>query len=1105
MNPEQARDLVAKTFPQPFDESRFRFFTRNLLNDIDESKAQAWNTTYIKDAFKDHVKGYKRLGTYTSPEKEKLDVLVVHLTTGSKLARARTALRNFVADHLKTRDNKDAAVVAFVSPTETQWRFSYVKMEYSAVAQEDGKVGVRTTLTPARRSSYIVGEGESCHTAQSRFLDLLQDSENKPALARIEDAFSVEAVTKEFFEQYKALFLELKDELDGIERRDKATKAEFATKGVKTADFAKKLMGQIVFLYFLQRKGWLGVQRGASWGDGPHNFLRQLFVGALRSHSNFFHDVLEPLFYDTLSTDRGQEAWCTTFKSRIPFLNGGLFEPVGDYDWRATKIVIPNSLFSNTKTTNHGDVGTGILDEFDRYNFTVNEAEPLEKEVAIDPEMLGKVFERLLDVEERKSKGSFYTPREIVHYMCQESLINYLDTAMNTRSESVSRAAEQSTLFGGAAPQQASLRVPVHREVIPRVDLEALVHSGDQASFYESARVEGTISYNRKLPKTIQAHARLLDEKLEGITVCDPAIGSGAFPVGMMQEIVRARSALTPYFNEVRERTPYHFKRHAIQSCLYGVDIDPGAVEIAKLRLWLSLVVDEEDVKHIKPLPNLDYKVVAGNSLLSVKKRLFNQDLFARLEVLKPRYFNATDRREKEAFKHEIDGLIHDLTNGRAVFDFEIYFSEVFHQNGGFDAVIGNPPYVRHEGIKDLKSALKTESYECLTGTADLLVYFYERGVKLLRGGGTLALITSNKFYRAGYGEKLRGFLTRELTLNRLIDFGDAPVFEAIAYASILVGVRNAPPRDSKAIAYTWEDGVTFERISRVVPERGQQIRQTELKTDGWRLESPEVLRLLEKLRRAGSPLDQHVNGRIYRGVLTGLNEAFVIDSETRDRLVREHSSSKEVLKPYLRGRDVKRWRTEPQGLWLIFTRRGIDIKKYPAVHGHLLPFKKQLMPGTPSGRKPGSYAWYEIQDNIAYWKEFEHIKLIIPAISGTVNVSLDREGYFSNNKTSILVCEDAAFVSAILNSRVAFWFARQVFATKQGGFYDFEPRYCSQWPVPPTTAAQRRPLERLVDRISSAKELDAAADVSAIERELDELVYTLYDLTPAEIKLVQG
>src|SRR6266702_637308 len=213
MNQEQARSLVRQTLTQSFDKTRFRNFVLELLNEFDESKAFASNRTYIKDAFKNHVERFERLGTYRSPSDEKLDVLIVHLTQQSKLERARTAIRNFVADHLKQRDGKDAALVAFVSPTETQWRFSYVKMEYATIKKDSGMIGVETKLTPARRFSYIVGEGESCHTAQTRFLDLLQDTENNPTLAQIEDAFSVEAVTKEFFQRYRKLFEDINSAL----------------------------------------------------------------------------------------------------------------------------------------------------------------------------------------------------------------------------------------------------------------------------------------------------------------------------------------------------------------------------------------------------------------------------------------------------------------------------------------------------------------------------------------------------------------------------------------------------------------------------------------------------------------------------------------------------------------------------------------------------------------------------------------------------------------------------------------------------------------------------------------------------------------------------
>src|SRR5262249_21031959 len=265
--------------------------------------------------------------------------------------------------------------------------------------------------------------------------------------------------------------------------------------------------------------------------------------------------------------------------------------------------------------------------------------------------MLGKVFETLIEENRRKGLGSYYTPREIVHYMCQESLINYLDPAINSLAETVALDKCKQAKFDGEKAEQALAAAPTRSELIPRADIETFVHLGDQISHYEAVETR----YPIKMPKAIEQHARLIDERLADIAICDPAVGSGAFPVGMMTEIVRARSALTPYFNDIHERTPYHFKRHAIQNCLYGVDIDPGAVEIAKLRLWLSLVVDEEEARQIKPLPNLFYKIVTGNSLLGVEKTLFNEKLFNRLEELKPRYFDEPDKNKKILHKQQIE------------------------------------------------------------------------------------------------------------------------------------------------------------------------------------------------------------------------------------------------------------------------------------------------------------------------------------------------------------------------------------------------------------------------------------------------------------------
>ena len=796
MDVAQARRLVQETFQQAFDHSRFETFLRELLNRF-ESKPLRYQGAYIPDAFKEHIASLERIGTYEALGGERIDLLIVHLTRASKLARARTALRNYVAHHLTKRNEKDAALVAFVSPSEQTWRFSYVRMEYSTVTDDRGRVGTKTELTPARRLSYLVGEGESCHTAQSRFIDILQRTSHIPTIGDIEAAFSVEAVTKEFFEQYKALFLNLKEALDRIAARDKVVGREFASKNISTVDFAKKLMGQIVFLYFLQKKGWLGVAKGQAWGTGPRDFMRRLARGALGVHGNIFNDILEPLFYDTLATDRGADAWCSRFKCRIPFLNGGLFEPLGGYDWTATNIVIPDTLFTNAERTSNGDIGTGILDVFDRYNFTVNEAEPLEVEVAIDPEMLGKVFENLLEVRERKSKGSFYTPREIVHYMCQESLVNYLYLALNPGTKAlVPDVPIQGGLFGAGAPQQVSLRVS-EATAISRGDLELFIRHGEQASHYEAARKDGTKS-KRELPKAIEKFAPAIDEALQKITVCDPAIGSGAFPVGMMTEIVRARSTLTPYLANASGRAPYDFKRHAIQNSIYGVDIDPGAVEIAKLRLWLSLVVDEEEVRSIKPLPNLDFRIVTGNSLLGFP---FRSHGMAVIEALKAQYFGETSREKKALLHRQIDGLVSErLRSSKAAlgysvtFDFELFFSEVFDRSGGFDVVIANPPYLSALEFKKTHSEEERKQissrFISAKGAYDLYVPFIEKGVSLLNRQGTLVYINPNKYLAAPYAAALREHLLKNVELWRLVDtsglrvFTEAAVYPVVSFMS---------------------------------------------------------------------------------------------------------------------------------------------------------------------------------------------------------------------------------------------------------------------------------------------------------------------------------
>lgn len=600
MEKQQAIQLISDTFNDNFNEVRYTKFITNLLNDL-EPKSNSYSGQMLWDDHKDHINSYKRIAKYTDPEGEALDVLIVEVKTIAKLERARTSLRNFVIKHLK-KFEKDFALVAFYAQEDDglDWRFSFIKLEHQSYFDEEkDKVKIKEELTPAKRYSFLVGKHEQSHTAKTQLLPLLQNLANNPTVAEIENAFSVEKVTDEFFSQYKDLYVKLYEHFG----KDDHIETELRNAKIDNARFTKKLLGQIVFLYFLQKKGWLGVPKDQKWGKGERRFIQNLYNSSQAEESNFFKDKLQYLFYEALAHERDNvDSYYDRFDCRIPFLNGGLFE--AEYEWQTANITIPQSLFRSGEVKENDR--TGILDVFDRYNFTIKEDEPLDKEVAVDPEMLGKVFENMLEITERKSKGAFYTPREIVHYMCQESLIHYLDNALEGS--------------------------------VKKKDIETYIRMGHNA-LENDQRVakqgKETATYKYILPKSIRKNADLIDQKLINIKICDPAIGSGAFPVGLLHELVNAQLVIKPHFSDTylntklkefgfsKKDTPsesryiYRLKRHIIQESIYGVDIDASAIDIARLRLWLSLVVDEDDFDPIETLPNLDYKIVCGNSLIS--------------------------------------------------------------------------------------------------------------------------------------------------------------------------------------------------------------------------------------------------------------------------------------------------------------------------------------------------------------------------------------------------------------------------------------------------------------------------------------------------------
>ena len=714
--------------------------------------------------------------------------------------------------------------------------------------------------------------------------------------------------------------------------------------------------------------------------------------------------------------------------------------------------------------------------------------------------------------------------------------------------------------------------------------------------------------------QNVKKHAPDLDKALREVKVCDPAIGSGAFPVGMMTLIVKTREVLSDYVHS-QERTPYDLKRHCIQNSIYGVDIDPGAVEIAKLRLWLSLVVDEEDIKKIKPLPNLDYKIMQGNSLLEEYEgiRLFDEDVITeegefaeersrqlidrrkqlqselyalhrenkltktkrlliekefgeikkkldslsgqsgrvkeadslfhehnrtkeiadRLRRLYTDFMESYTKEKKEEQREEIGELEwtlieatlkeHEQTSAlheiekfkkakvRPYFLWKLHFPEVFRNGGRFDVVIANPPWVRDEKIKDQKPGL-SRSYETYTGGADLYVFFYERAVKLLKTGGTISFISSNKFFRAAYGKKLRAFLTENTSIINLIDFGDLPVFDATTYPSVLIAKRlNGSEAVHDVKAFTLKSQEELKHFEEVFDKHAISLPQSSLSSEGWLIEDARVFAVLGKIRKAGPTLDEYVNGKIFYGIKTGLNEAFVIDDETRKRLIKEDKKSAEAIKPFLRGRDIKRYAIQGNGLSLIYIpykwtdenrgRKGPEAffkEKYPAIHRHLRQFEEELK----ARDDQGDY-WWEMRP-CKYLEEFHRPKVIWGNLGETASFSYDSSSLYLS-APACMIPNDGLFLLGLLNSKAADFYFHQIAAVRQGGYLEYKPMYVSQLPVPKPTNSDRSSIEPRVEKTLADKKRDPEADTSVLEREIDKIVYKLYGLTEEEIKIVES
>ena len=1096
MDKQKSINTVRATFESSFDRARFVPFVKDLLNEY-ESAEISRTGQYIPDAYSDYVSKYERIGKYEDGDEKRIDILIVYLKKEASIERARSMQRNFIAGYLKgnygTDSYKDAALVAFVAPNGEDWRFSLVKLEVKLDADDEGKIKLIDEFTPAKRWSFLVGSHEKSHTAQRQFQPILEDIENNPTLEDLEGAFNIEKVTDEFFREYRRLFIDVKSALDKAVKANPKTKADFESQGIDTVNLAKKLMGQIVFLYYLQKKGWFGVPTEAAWGDGSKNFLRELFEKKHGDYKNFFNDILEPLFYEALRIDRSHDDhYYKLFDCKIPFLNGGLFDPMNKYDWVKTEILLSNELFSNKNQTDEGDTGDGILDIFDRYNFTVKEDEPFEKEVAIDPELLGKAYEKfnairpdnfdefrkILDSGKKgdeskfnKQYGVYYTPREIVHYMCQQSLINYLHTELNPKVAYQTLGGENLDMFGNALKAgQFELTTELAVEEFPKEAIALLIQHGEDLREHEAqAADKKTATYSPIIAESIRKNAALIDEKLANIKVCDPAVGSGAFPVGMMSEIVRARDVLKTWSKT--KKTVYDFKRECIENSLYGVDIDSGAVEIAKLRLWLSLVVDEDDPQNIKPLPNLDYKVVCGNSLLGFPDN-WGSPIEKEIESLIHQHFNETSPKKKELFKNQIDEKI-DARYKNSVkafgyqvnFDFKTVFSEVFHQNGGFDILIGNPPYVDSENMVKKDSEERetiANIFQTTKGNWDLYIPFWEKSLKLISPRGTATLITPNKWLSIGYGKALREY-SRSFVYH-LVDFSKFRAFDEAGVFAVVAFMSKNIQSDIRITSFIDKNEAAFDLT---VPLK----KFSEFDNWGAFLSQhlPLVFRLIEKNPKLESLCD--------------VEEPFTVsEAYLLSEIMTEKEKAKEA--------------------YLKFVNTG-TIEPYSAFWG--------IKPTTYLKRKYDHPVIAESQMKKKFPRRFTQTKNQKIIISGMRHFEcfLDENGEWIAGKSTVILRtfkQDVSpkFLLGILNSNLTKFFLRECYGgLSMDGGINFSPSNVSQIPIAKNT--QSKGIEKLVDRILAAKRGNPQADTSKEESAIDEMVYELYGLTKEEIEIVEN
>jgi hypothetical protein len=1048
MSKEILQDIIDSFSPDKFS----RFFR-------DKNRSFSPRQEDVRHYDDENFKNGLKLGEIQFSKTEKLIVCAFQVKQSLSERSGKKAQYEKGKKILKDTQS-DAGIFIFYDSTGN-FRFSLIYPE---------TIGNRRQWSSFRRFTYFV----SREFTNKTFLQRIGDNEFS-SIEKIKDAFSVEKVTKEFYLEYRKLFERLVKDLSS----NHTFINEAAKNDINTENFAKKLLGQIVFIYFIQKKGWMGVPAGQNWGSGDKNFLINQFKEASGKKSNFFNDYLEFLFYETLNNSRrnlADPSFSKEFNCRIPFLNGGLFE--AEYDWKNSFIYLDNNIFKN------------IFDVFERFNFTVEEESPDDKEIAVDPEMLGKVFENLLPENLRKGTGTYYTPREIVYYMCQESLTNYLDSNSKLGKEKIEKCVKS-------------------------------LKEGDVLVSDKEAAVE-------------------IDGLLGAIKICDPACGSGAFLVGMLNEIVRLRLLLRIlYPSKLSKMSEYQLKKAAIHNCIYGVDIDPGAIEIAKLRLWLTLVVDYE-IRDIEPLPNLDYRLMCGNSLLEEFEgvRFYNgdgemqdlglfkdtkkQEKVSELKNMVEEYFDIHDDEKKRNKRKEINDIkdwliktalekrrkelanyrkneesklnmfneenrkkyfenwgtkflaeskinevlrnLHDPRKAKPFFIWKLEFIDVFEDKGGFDVVIANPPYITYKG----KQKVSTDKREVLmyqkiySNSAEYKInsfaLFLERGANLLSEFGTLTYIIPSTFLQNEYLRKIRKYLLTKFRINKILTFGNK-IFEAVT-DSIIIFISNTYP-NAQMVEVIRKEDLNFDLTS--VSKYSQS---------GWNKTDEGIINLKSNSKE-GDILQHIENGS--KALETFLEANIGIKRASAPIL----NLPKNGYKKFIVGRNISKYCIRFSNMYILFKlslfHTGVDEKI----------FKK---PEKILVRKTGNILLAAYDDKQYYTDQ-------------SIYNLYDKRG----NNLSL------KFVTALLNSKLMNFYFNKKMITNPDVFPYIKGIHLKKLPLKELESECQRSFVTIVDKILIFTERDdflanasKQAKVKECEHEINQMVYKLYGLIKEEIDIIE-